>query len=203
MHRRDPVGTLQSAVLPPAPDDKGATVLVMGLGGIGISIVQGARLANASRIIVSDPVAERRDYASRFGATDILDPNRDDVVANAIELTSGIGVDYAFDGAGSASLISAGLQASRIGGTTVMVGAAMDTLEIPLPAMFLTQEKKLIGSLLGSCNGHYDVPRFLALWRKGVLDLESMISHRRPIEDVNLGLDDMRASRGLRTGLEF
>jgi Zn-dependent alcohol dehydrogenase len=69
--------------------------------------------------------------------------------------------------------------------------------------MFLTQEKKLIGSLLGSCNGHYDVPRFLALWRKGTLDLESMISHRRPIADVNLGLDDMRQNRGLRTVLEF
>jgi S-(hydroxymethyl)glutathione dehydrogenase/alcohol dehydrogenase len=84
-----------------------------------------------------------------------------------------------------------------------MVGAALDTLEVPLPAMFLTQEKKLIGSLLGSCNGHYDVPRFLALWRKGALDLESMISHRRPIADVNLGLDDMRQGRGLRTVLEF
>ena len=197
------VQTGVGAVLNTAKVEEGATVLVMGLGGIGISIVQGARLANAARIIVSDPVAERRDYAARFGATDILDPNRDDVVANAIELTSGVGVDYAFDGAGSASLISAGLQASRIGGTTVMVGAAMDALEIPLPAMFLAQEKKLIGSLLGSCNGHYDVTRFLALWRKGALDLESMISHRRPIEDVNLGLDDMRASRGLRTVLEF
>jgi len=162
-----------------------------------------SRLANASRIIVSDPVPERRDYASNFGATDILDPNQDDVVAQAIELTTGIGVDYAFDGAGSASLISAGLQATRFGGTTVMVGAALDTLELPLPAMFLTQEKKLIGSLLGSCNGHYDVPRFLALWRKGALDLESMISHRRPIADVNLGLDDMRQNRGLRTVLEF
>ncbi len=197
------VQTGVGAVLNTAKVEEAATVLVMGLGGIGISIVQGARLANASRIIVSDPVAERRDYASNFGATDILDPNQDDVVACAIELTGGLGVDYAFDGAGSASLISAGLRASRIGGTTVMVGAAMDPLEVPLPAMFLTQEKKLIGSLLGSCNGHRDVPRFLALWRRGALDLESMISHRRPIEDVNLGLDDMRASRGLRTVLEF
>lgn len=191
------------AVLNTAKVEEGATVLVMGLGGIGISIVQGARLANAARIIVSDPVPERRDYAANFGATDILDPNQDDVVARTIELTGGMGVDYAFDGAGSAALILAGLQASRIGGTTVMVGAAIEPLELPMPAMFLAHEKKLIGSLLGSCNGHRDVPRFLALWRKGALDLESMISHRRPIEDVNLGLDDMRASRGLRTVLEF
>ena len=197
------VQTGVGAVLNTAKVEEGATVLVMGLGGIGISIVQGARLANAARIIVSDPVAERRDHASNFGATDILDPNQEDVVARAIEATGGIGVDYAFDGAGSSALVTQGLQATRSGGTTVMVGAPMDPLEMPLPAMFLTQEKKLVGSLLGSCNGHRDVPRFLALWRKGALDLESMISDRRPIEDINAGLDDMRASRGLRTVLEF
>ena len=160
------VQTGVGAVLNTAKVEEGATVLVMGLGGIGISIVQGARLANAARIIVSDPVAARRDYASNFGATDILDPNEQDIVARAIELTGGIGVDYAFDGAGSSNLIADGLAASRIGGTTVMVGAAITPLEIPIPAMMLTHEKKLVGSLLGSCNGHRDVPRFLALWRR-------------------------------------
>jgi len=191
------------AVLNTAKVEEGATVLVMGLGGIGISIVQGARLANAARIIVSDPVAERRDYAANFGATDILDPTQDDVVARAIELTGGIGVDYAFDGAGHSDLILAGTNACRIGGTTVMVGAPMQPLELPIPALFLTQEKKLTGCLLGSCNGHRDIPRFLALWRKGALDLESMISARRPIADINAGLDDMRNGRGLRTVLEL
>lgn len=199
------VQTGVGAVLNTAQVEEGATVLVTGLGGIGISIVQGARLAGASRIIVSDPVPERRDYASNFGATDIFDPNEDDVAARAIEATGGIGVDYAFDGAGSHELILECIRASRIGGTTVMVGAPMDMrpLEIPIPALFLTHEKKVTGCLLGSCNSHRDVPRFLALWRKGALDLESMISHKRPIEDVNVGLDDMRASRGLRTVLSF
>ncbi|MCA9503294.1 MAG: Zn-dependent alcohol dehydrogenase [Myxococcales bacterium] len=191
------------AVLNTAKVEEGATVLVMGLGGIGISIVQGARLANAARIIVSDPVAERRDYAANFGATDVLDPTQVDVVAKAIELTGGIGVDYAFDGAGHSKLIQDGINACRIGGTMTMVGAAMQPLEMPIPALFLTHEKKLQGCLLGSCNGHRDIPRFLALWRKGALDLESMISHRRPIADVNAGLDDMRAGRGLRTVLEL
>ncbi len=189
------------AVLNTAQVEEGATVLVMGLGGIGISIVQGARLANASRIIVSDPVSTRRDYAANFGATDILDPTKEDVVAKAIELTGGIGVDYAFDGAGVSELITQGINACRIGGTTVMVGAAMQPLTLPIPAIFLTQQKKLSGCLLGSCNGHRDIPRFLALWRKGALDLESMISHRRPLADINAGLDDMRAGRGLRTVL--
>jgi len=191
------------AVLNTAKVEEGATVLVTGLGGIGISIVQGARLANAARIIVSDPVAERRDYAANFGATDVLDPTQDDVVARAIELTGGVGVDYAFDGAGHESLIADCVAATRMGGTTTMVGAAMGKFEMPIPALFLTQEKKLQGCLLGSCNGHRDIPRFLSLWRKGALDLESMITHRHPIADINVGLDDMRVSKGLRHVLEF
>lgn len=191
------------AVLNTAKVEEGATVLVTGLGGIGVSIVQGARLANASRIIVSDPVAERRDYAANFGATDILDPTQDDVVAKTRELTGGIGVDYAFDGAGHEKLIADCVAATRAGGTTTMVGAAMGTYEMPMPALFLTQEKHLQGCILGSCNSHRDVPRFLGLWRRGALDLESMITHRHPIADVNQGLDDMRVSRGLRHVLEF
>jgi S-(hydroxymethyl)glutathione dehydrogenase/alcohol dehydrogenase len=199
------VQTGVGAVLNTAKVETGATVLVMGLGGIGVSIVQGARLAGASRIIVSDPVSERRDYASNFGATDILDPNEDDVVAKALEITGGIGVDYAFDGAGATALVQQGIQAARPGGTIVMVGApvSIDPLEIPIPGLFLSQEKKVIGCLLGSCHSHRDVPNFLALWRKGALDLESMVTSRRPIEDINAGLDDMRASRGLRTVLDF
>ena len=86
-----------------------------------------------------------------------------------------------------------------------MVGApiTMDPLEVPIPGLFISQEKRLTGCLLGSCNSHRDVPNFLALWRKGALDLESMVTHRRPIEDINAGIEDMRASRGLRTVLDF
>jgi Zn-dependent alcohol dehydrogenase len=192
------------AVLNTAKVPEGATVFVAGLGGIGVSIVQGARLAGAARIIVSDPVAERRDHAANFGATDVLDPTKDDVVARARELTGGIGVDYAFDGAGSAKVVQDCINASRIGGTTVMVGAPMDpVLEIPIPALFLTHEKKITGSLLGSCNSHRDVPRFIALWQNGKLDFEGMISQRRTIDDINAGFEDMRAGRGIRTVLSF
>ena len=126
------------------------------------------------------------------------------MVARARELTGGIGVDYAFDGAGSAKVIQDCINASRIGGTTVMVGAPMDpVLEIPIPALFLTHEKKITGSLLGSCNSHRDVPRFIALWQNGKLDFEGMISQRRSIEDINAGFEDMRAGRGIRTVLSF
>jgi S-(hydroxymethyl)glutathione dehydrogenase/alcohol dehydrogenase len=175
----------------------------MGLGGIGISVVQGARLAGASRIIVSDPVEGRREAAADFGATDALDPTRDDVVAAAHELTGGIGVDYAFDAAGHASLLDAGLKATRRGGTTVGVGApAADQVLTIAPAVgHVVQEKKLLGCIFGSSNPHREVPRLLSMWQKGALDLESMISFRRPLAEINEGFADMKAGKGIRTVL--
>jgi S-(hydroxymethyl)glutathione dehydrogenase / alcohol dehydrogenase len=177
----------------------------MGLGGIGISVVQGARLAGASRIIVSDPIEERRAAAAHFGATDVLDPTADDVAAASYELTAGIGVDYAFDAAGHAALLDTGLRATRRGGTTVSVGApaADQSLTIAPAVSLLVQEKKLLGCLFGSCNPHREVPRLLSLWRRGALDLESMISFRRPLGEINDGFADMRAGRGIRTMIDF
>jgi S-(hydroxymethyl)glutathione dehydrogenase/alcohol dehydrogenase len=192
------------AVLNTAKVVEGATVLVMGLGGIGISVVQGARLAGASRIIVSDPVEERRNAAAHFGATDVLDPTSDDVVTASYELTGGIGVDYAFDAAGHASLLDAGLRATRRGGTTVGVGAPAADQMLTFSAIgHVVQEKKLLGCLFGSSNPHREVPRLLSLWRRGALDLESMISYRRPLTEINEGFDDMRAGRGIRTVLSL
>jgi Zn-dependent alcohol dehydrogenase len=194
------VQTGVGAVLNTAKVVEGATVLVMGLGGIGISVVQGARLAGASRIIVSDPVEERREAAADFGATDALDPGRDDVVAAAYDLTGGIGVDYAFDAAGNASLLDAGLRATRRGGTTVGVGAPAADQVLSIPAIGLVvQEKKLLGCLFGSSNCHREVPRLLGLWQRGSLDLESMITRRRPLAEINDGFADMKAGKGIRT----
>src|SRR4051794_6697241 len=112
------VQTGVGAVLNSARVEPGATVLVMGLGGVGISIVQGARIAGASRIIVSDPNDERREAAARFGATDAVDPTHDDLMSVVMRAT-GVGVDYAFDAVGSSALVETGMWACRPGGTTV------------------------------------------------------------------------------------
>jgi Zn-dependent alcohol dehydrogenase len=198
------VQTGVGAVLNTAKVEEGATVLVMGLGGIGISVVQGARIAGAAKIIVSDPVEERRKAALHFGATDVLDPTTADVVEAAYELTAGIGVDYAFDAFGNAGLLDAGLRATRRGGTTVGVGAPKATEMLSFSAIgHVMQEKKLFGCLFGSSNPHREVPRMLSLWRAGALDLEGMISFRRPLEEINAGFDDMRAGRGIRTVLNL
>jgi Zn-dependent alcohol dehydrogenase len=198
------VQTGVGAVLNTARVEEGATVLVMGLGGVGLSIVQGARLAGAARIVVADPVAERRAAALRFGATDAIDPATDDVAARAFELT-GLGVDYAFDAVGRASLVQTGLAATRSGGTTVCVGAAPmdDVIQVAPAALFTLTEKKLIGCALGSCNSLREIPRLLALWQSGRLDLEPLITARRPLAEIDRAFDDLRAARGIRTVLEI
>jgi S-(hydroxymethyl)glutathione dehydrogenase / alcohol dehydrogenase len=197
------VQTGVGAVLNTARVEVGATVLVMGLGGIGLSIVQGARLAGAARIIASDPVAERRRMALRFGATDAIDPGDADVAMQALELT-GVGVDYAFDAVGRSALVQAGVAATRNGGTTVCVGAAPmeDAIVLAPAALFTVTEKKVLGCALGSCNSLRDIPRLLALWQAGRLDLESLVTARRPLGEINQAMDDLRAARGIRTVLD-
>jgi S-(hydroxymethyl)glutathione dehydrogenase/alcohol dehydrogenase len=198
------VQTGVGAVLNTAHVEEGATVLVMGLGGIGLSIVQGARLAGAARIIVSDPVAERRSTALRFGATDQIDPTAEDILGRVMELTT-VGVDYAFDAVGRASLIQAGLAATRTGGTTVCVGAPPldDVITIAMPALFVVSEKKLLGCALGSSNSLREIPRLVALWQTGRLDLEGLITARRPLAEINAAMDDLKTSRGIRTVLSI
>jgi Zn-dependent alcohol dehydrogenase len=194
------VQTGVGAVLNTARVEPGATVLVLGLGGIGLSVVQGARVAGASRIIVSDPVEARRDAAARLGATDVLDPARDDVVAATLGITE-VGVDYAFEAAGRAALVSVGLDAIRPGGTTVCVGAPPidESITIAPAVVFSASEKKLIGCLLGSSNSIREIPRLLALWRSGRLDLEALITSRRPLTGINDAFADLEAGRGIRT----
>jgi S-(hydroxymethyl)glutathione dehydrogenase/alcohol dehydrogenase len=191
------------AVLNTAKVPPGATVLVMGLGGIGQSIVQGARIAGAARIVVSDPVAERRDKALTFGATDTIDPTQTDVISEVRELTRGIGVDYAFDAAGSADLIATGVRATAPGGAVIMVGAPnpADRLSRISPAQLIAQEKRLLASMVGSSSAPRDFPWLIALWQRGLLDLEGMVSFRRPLDEVNEGFADLQAGRGIRTVL--
>lgn len=194
------VQTGVGAVLNTAQVEEGATVLVMGLGGVGLSVVQGARVAGAARIMVSDPLAARREAAKAFGATDLFDPGAEDVVARAREIT-GVGVDYAFETAGRANLIQQGVAAIRSGGTAVCVGAPslQEAIEINPAALFVVSGKKLTGCVLGSANSLREIPRLVGLWRTGRLDLESLITARRPLVEINEAMADLRAGRGIRT----
>lgn len=198
------VQTGVGAVFNTARVEPGATVLVMGLGGIGLSIVQGAVLAGAARIIAADPLPARREVASRLGATDVLDPTATDVVACTQAIT-GVGADYAFDAVGRSSLIEDGLRATRPGGTTVCVGAAPidQAITIAPAALFTITEKKLLGCTLGSCNSLREIPRLIALWQAGRLDLETLVTARRPLAEIDQAMADLRTGRGIRTVLDM
>lgn len=198
------VQTGVGAVLNTAKVEEGATVLVLGLGGIGLSVVQGARLAGASRIVVSDPVAERRETARGLGATDFIDPTSEDVAARGMEITGGIGFDYAFEAAGRSALLETAIAAARNAGTIVQVGAPpLDEVFTLLPAAFVITGKRILSTVLGGVNSLRDIPRFISLWQSGHLDLEALISSRRPLAEINEGLDDLRAAKGIRTVLEI
>jgi Zn-dependent alcohol dehydrogenase len=198
------VQTGVGAVLNTAKVREGDSMLVMGLGGVGLSVVQGGRLASASTVIVSDPVAERRELALRLGATHALDPATDDVMSACLDLTEH-GVDFAFDAVGSNALIETGINATRVGGTTVLVGVAplTEALSYPSATIFAAMAKNILGCLLGSANSLHEIPRLIDLWRAGRLDLEPLITGHRPLADINLALDDLRASVGVRTVIDL
>lgn len=191
------------AVINTAEVETGATVVIMGLGGVGIAAVQGAKLAGAAVILASDPVAERRELAKSFGATHVIDPINEDIHQCCLELTGNIGMDYAFETAGIAKLIETGLAITRPGGSTICVGAApLDQgIEINPVTLFTTFEKKLSGCLMGSCNSLHEIPRLLSLWQTRQLKLDEMVTNRRPLEEINEAFDDLRAGRGIRTVL--
>ena len=198
------VQTGVGAVLNTAAVERGSTVVVTGLGGVGIAAVQGARVAGASRIIASDPVESRQQAALRLGATHAVGGDPDELKAAVADATGGRGADYAFETAGVARLVGLGLEVTGAGGTTVVVGAPPPehTVDIGSVTVFMIQQKRLLGSLLGDCWPSRDIPRLVGLWQQGELDLESMISHRVPLSGVNEGFDRLRSTQGVRTVVE-
>jgi Zn-dependent alcohol dehydrogenase len=198
------VQTGVGAVLNTARVEPGATVLVLGLGGIGLSVVQGARAAGAAQIIASDPLAGRRRAAADMGATTVLDPAADDVTAATRDLT-GVGVDYAFECAGVAALAAVGVEATRAGGSTVLVGAPGidEKLVLDPLVLFGISEKKLMGCFLGSCNSLRDIPRMIAMWRGGQLDLGALVTAHRPLDEINEAFRDLAAGVGIRTVIDL
>lgn len=180
----------------------GSSVVVSGLGAVGLSIVQSAAIAGATTIVGCDLNAGRRDGALAKGATHVAEP--DGLAALARELTDGRGADFTFDAVGNGKVVESLMKATRNGGTTVMVGIPSTSDSVTVKALaHAFYEKKLIGCYLGSANAHRDFPRILGLWRAGRLDLAGMVTARRPLEEINLAIADLRAGTGVRTVLEF
>lgn len=190
------VQTGAGAVFNTASVTPGSTVLITGLGAVGLSAVQAARIAGATTILVSDPNTERLATALDMGATHDV---TDDPAAAAVELT-GVGVDVAFEAAGIASLVGVCLDAIRPGGTAVVIGAdaTLATVEV-MPVLMATFGKRLVGTLLGDCHPQRDLPRLINLWKKGELDLDALATGRIGLSAIDDALATARAGAGIRT----
>jgi S-(hydroxymethyl)glutathione dehydrogenase/alcohol dehydrogenase len=175
------------AVINTARVRPGDSVVVIGCGGVGISAVQGARVAGAAIIAAVDTVPAKLDVALRFGATHAVTPDRlSDLVT---EITEGEGFDYAFDVVALPQTLRTAWNAARRGGTIVVVGAGRAEHQVEFnPFELLFEGKKIIPSLYGSAYPPRDFPKLIALWRAGRLDLTGMITHRLRLEQVDEAL---------------
>ena len=187
------------AVINRARLEPGSVALVLGAGGVGLSVVLGCRLAGAAAIVAVDPVESKRALAVELGATHAVDPAEEDPGAVAGELTAGRGADYAFVAAGVASLFRAAYAATRRAGTVVCIGLPPEEVEVSFPATALVREEKVLtGSLYGSCRDREDMPLLLGLFRDGRLPLDRLVTRTYPLERINEAFEDMNAGRVAR-----
>jgi Zn-dependent alcohol dehydrogenase len=177
-------------------------VAVIGCGGVGLSIVQGARIAGADPIIAVDPVEEKRTLARSLGATHAIDPAAGDVVKQ-IRRVTGSGVAYAFEAIGNVEVMAQAWGCLRPSGVAVIVGVSRPNDEVKLRAGGLLQQKAFMGSVYGSAVPQRDVPRLVDLYRKGELRLEPMITRRIRLEQVNEAFDAMSRGEGARSVIRF
>jgi S-(hydroxymethyl)glutathione dehydrogenase/alcohol dehydrogenase len=178
----------------------GSSVAVIGCGGVGQSVIQGARIAGAARILAIDPVELKRKAAELQGATDLIDPAVGDPVAQVKAITGGRGADYAFEVIGLPETMSQAFATARRGGTVVMVGMPKWDATVTLSAFQLFYDsKKVLGCVAGSAQVRRDVPRLVSLAETGRLDLESMVSRRISLDEVNDAFRAMEAGEVIRS----
>jgi Zn-dependent alcohol dehydrogenase len=182
----------------------GASVVVIGTGGVGLNSVQGAALSGADPIIAVDLSADKLTVAKSFGATHGFDPRSSDVAAEVRALTEGRGTDYVFATVGSKRAMEEGLGYLRAGGSLVMVGIPADGVSLEVPAAdFASSGQRVIGSKMGSSRVDVDIPRLVGLYGEGRLKLDELISGRFPLERINEAVDEVRRGEALRNVIVF
>lgn len=188
------------AVLYAANVRRGSTVAVFGCGGVGVSVIQGARLAQARQIIGIDVADTKLAWAKQFGATDVIDARHSDPVEQIHELTDGLGVDYSFEAAGRADTLEQALWSRDLASTCVMIGVHGPDAAITLP---LQQLFGLGGALrvswYGDCLPSRDFPLLCDLYLKGQLMLDEVVTKRIGLGDVQRAIHDMHAGTVLRS----
>jgi len=194
------VTTGVGAALITAKVEPGATVAVIGCGGVGQAVIQGARIAGASRIFAIDPVEMKRKTAEQQGATDLIDPSDGGSIAAVKAATGGRGADYVFEVIGLPETILQAFNTARRGGTVVVVGMPRLDAEVTFRAFPLfSDSKRMLGCYYGSAQVRRDFPRFVSLIETGRLDVGSMVTKHIHLEDVNDAFRAMQAGEVIRS----
>jgi len=181
----------------------GQTVAVFGCGGVGLSIIQGARIAGARQIIGVDQFDSKLEMAMGLGATNTINSATTDPVQAIRSLTQGAGVDHAFEAVGVAVLVRQAIESLAIRGTATIVGVLPPDARIEFPWMAIRPECRVQTSRMGSNQFRSDIPNYLSLYRQGRLNLDEMVSQRRSLGDINDAFRAMKAGEVARTVLVF
>ncbi len=193
------VATGVGAVTNTANVESGSTVVVIGCGGVGLSVVQGARLVGAARIIAIDIRPEKTALASKMGATDMLDVDHVDAVEALRELLPN-GADYVFDAIGLTSTTEQAIQMLGLGGAAVVVGLPPTGARASFEPLALAEaDQRILGSNYGSVRPAIDLPLLVDRYMAGELLLDELVSSRRPLEQAAASLDDLQNGSALRT----
>ncbi len=188
------VGAVTNAAQVPA----GARVAVIGAGGVGLNVVQGAAIAGCAQIIAIDVRPKPLELAKAFGASHTLEAAAD-VPAAIRDLTAGRGVDFVFDTVGAPATLTTAIACAKKGGAVVLTGLSRADSMGSIPMFpFVMQEKRLLGSVYGSGNPARDIPRLVSLYQQGKLKLKQLVSRRYALDGVNDALDALAASDGAR-----
>jgi S-(hydroxymethyl)glutathione dehydrogenase/alcohol dehydrogenase len=195
------VTTGVGAALNTAQVEPGSIVAVIGCGGVGQAVIQGARIAGAARIIAVDPVALKREAAIVNGATHVVDPGDVDPIQAVKDLSGGRGADYAFEVIGTAATVRQAVDSTRPGGTAVMVGVPKLGTDVSIPAMTVLEEKKVLGCVYGGASVRRDFPRLISLIEHGKLDVGNMVTRTMHLHEVNDAISAMQNGEVIRSVL--
>ena len=191
------------AVVNTAQVRAGASVAVIGLGGVGLASLLGARAAGARHIVAVDLSDVKLDLAKSLGATHTFNASNADCAEQIRELTAG-GVEYAFELAGSVRALDLAYRITRRGGTTVTAGLPPPTATLALPPVNLVaEERTLKGSYIGTCVPSRDIPRYIELYRQGRLPVDRLMSGRLKLEEINHGFDLLHEGKAVRQVVVF
>ena len=180
----------------------GEAVAVVGCGGVGMAAINGAHVAGAGRVIAVDTNPVKLQLATKLGATDLVNPNDGDPVAQIMELTGG-GVDHAIECLGLKKTVEQSFEMLKVGGTATIVGMVPFGEKIELHGADFLRERKIQGSSMGSNRFRTDMPRLIELYQQGRLHLDDWISNKINIEEINEGFTAMKEGKAIRTLIDF